>query len=722
MGGIEEEAKGLTLKVLVLAVILGAVIAGFTVIVGPLVWPSGVLSREFAGYQWGRLRARAMWATGLVVWLTIIVALLNTVKRGLLSRQELAVLSIAILFAAWLPAFEYHNVFFFWLTVTPGIAICFGDDAPTYYKYVPPIFGPQDVDYWKTVASESVPVDFGPLAGLAGAWIVFLVGLTGLMLFAVMLFRRIWVDIERLQFPLADILGEMIVNTERENSVAKLFKSKWFLLGLLIQGGWMALVTFPAIGERLASPGAESYAYKYGWIFNVVPAWPRWKHEILSTAALPWVPLHVSLVPWHIGWGLLLATDVLVGFLIGWFVFFVIWPLAAYSMGYFGEYTPGKSIFSILYPLRYYYQGGGGCEVAVTLGLTLGLFIAMCWRNRWVLLNILKGIVVEPSPEVDPNRPIPYRFTWIGLIICAVLTLAGGAALNLLPQVLIVYIILMTIITVAISRVVAETGGWWGTLAVYPYRNIVSLFVVLPICYLFQGVIFGVPEESLNTWIATTMVLFVWVTGSSFFYYIPDSGIIASNAFKLGSLTKTSSKDIFKAALIAIVVMIVSATLATIAGIYILPEKASGWYGDMEAAGYLFTLGVTYAKQSGSIYWGDITGASVAADALNTWGKVAAGILAALAVMFLRGRYPWFMVSTAGLVLGSTSMGPMLWTAFLTALIVKQLVYKVGGAVFYLEKIRPFSVGLIAGWFLIYPLSHIIVPFYMDWMSAWVSA
>ena len=79
MGGIEEEAKGLTLKVLVLAVILGAVIAGFTVIVGPLVWPSGVLSREFAGYQWGRLRARAMWATGLVVWLTIIVALLNSV-------------------------------------------------------------------------------------------------------------------------------------------------------------------------------------------------------------------------------------------------------------------------------------------------------------------------------------------------------------------------------------------------------------------------------------------------------------------------------------------------------------------------------------------------------------------------------------------------------------------------------------------------------------------
>lgn len=716
-----EVTKGLTLKALTLAVVIGILVAGFTAIVGPLVWPSGVLSREFSGYQWGRLRARAMWATGLVVWLTIIVALLNTIKKGLFSRQEIAVLSVAILFAAWLPAFEYHNVFFFWLTVAPGIAICFGEDAATHYKYMPPIFGPKDAEYWKNVVPKSVPVDFGPLAGLAGAWTIFLIGLTGTMLFAVMLFRRIWVDVERLQFPLMDFLGEMIVNTERENKVAKLFKSRWFLLGLLVQAGWMALVTFPAMGERLAAPGAEEYAYKYGWLFNIVPAWPRWKHEILSTAALPWIPLHVTMVPWHIGWGLLLATDVLIGFLAGWFIFFVIWPLSAYSMGYFGEYTPGKSIFAILYPLRYYYQGGGGSEVAVTLGLTLGLFITMCWRNRRILLSILKGIAVEPSSDIDPDRPLPYRFTWIGLILCVVLTLVGGSALNLLPQVLIVYIILMAIITVAISRVVAETGGWWGTLAVYPYRNIVSLFVVLPICYLFQGVIFGIPEENLNPWITTTMVLFVWVTGSAFFYYLADSGIIAQNTFKLGSLTKTSSKDIFKAAVIAIVVMVVSATLTTIAGIYILPEKASGWYGDMEAAGYLFTLGVTYAKGTGSIYWGGITGATVAGDYINTWGKVAAGILAALLVMFLRGRYPWFMLSTAGLVLGSTSMGPMIWTAFLTALIVKQLVFRVGGARFYLEKIRPLSVGLVAGWFLIYPLSHIVVPFYMSWTRAWMA-
>ena len=718
--GKELKVKALTLKALLLAVILGVVVAGYTAILGPIVYPRGVLSREFSGYQWGRLRARAMWASGLAVWLILVMTLLNAIKKRLFSRQEITVIVIALLFSAWLPAFEYHNTFFFWLTACPGIAACFGKDALKYYKYLPSIFGPQDIDYWRNVVSNSLPVDFGPLGPLAGAWILFMIGLTGTMFFAVMLFRRVWIDVEALQFPLADILGEMVINAEPENRFGKLYKSKWFLIGFLLQAGWVALVTFPAMGERIMTPGAEEFTYRYGWILNIIPAWPRWKHEILSTAALPWVPLHVTLVPWHIGWGLMLSMDVLIGFLVGWFIFFVLWPLIGHSLGYFGAYKPGKYIFAVLYPLRYYYQGGGGCEVAVTLGLTLGVFIAMCWRNREIILKVLKGIITEPSPEVDPARPLSYRFTWIGLILCIILALIGGAALNLLPQVLLVYMILLIIITVATARIVAETGGWWGTIAVMPYRNMVSLWATLPIMYLFQGTILGIPEEKLNPWITTTMTMFVWVTGSSFFYYVTDSGMITLYAFKLGSLTRASLKDIFKAALIAMVVMIVAATLAIIAGIYIIPEKEAHWYGDLKASGYLFTLGINYAKGRDSIYWGKLEGASVAGDLLNTWGKVGIGVLVSLLLTFLRVKYPWFRISAAGLALGSTSMGPMIWTAFLVALIIKQLIFRIGGAKLYLEKIRPLCIGLVAGWLLIYPLSHIIVPFYVRWIRTWM--
>jgi len=131
--------------------------------------------------------------------------------------------------------------------------------------------------------------------------------------FFMLLFRRLWVDVEALQFPMENIAGELVLMTQSSGEGTatggrpKLFKAKWFWLAFLIMFIWEMLRYLPnfSMAWNSGTPGgfwssADNYigmvpgsgTISAGGI-NMYPI-----ADLTSLAILPWVPLVVYASPW----------------------------------------------------------------------------------------------------------------------------------------------------------------------------------------------------------------------------------------------------------------------------------------------------------------------------------------------------------------------------------------------------------------------------------------
>jgi hypothetical protein len=122
-----------------------------------------------------------------------------------------------------------------------------------------------------------------------------------------------------------------------------------------------------------------------------------------------------------------------------------------------------------------------------------------------------------------------------------------------------------------------------------------------------------------------------------------------------------------------------------------------------------FNLNVGYVKSDTASYLG------LRVLWPSDWAvKFIIGLAVALIVFFMRGRFTWFRVSLAGIVLGCM-FGREIWSPFLIALLIKYLTIRMGGVKLYNEKLRPLSVGLIAGWCIV-----TVIAILMVWYNAFM--
>jgi len=249
-------------------------------------------------------------------------------------------------------------------------------------------------------------------------WVGFMVVLLWVMMCISVLFKRQWVDRERLTFPIVQLPFEM---TEPAGS---LFHNRLMWIGFalaasidILNGLHHLLPSFPSI--PIAQYDLQTYVTNKPW------------------NAIGWTPMYFY--PFVIGLGFLLPVDLLFSC---WF-FYLFWKLQKIiSNAAAWDATPDFPFISN--------QVFGAC---------IGLFVALMWTGRGYLRQVWLAILGKPGELTHIREAMSYRMAFtglgLGLVALIVFSLAAGMSLAMALLFFIVYFIICFVVT----RIRAELGS-----------------------------------------------------------------------------------------------------------------------------------------------------------------------------------------------------------------------------------------------------------------------
>jgi len=711
----EELVRGLTLK----SVLTGIVVITIISLGIQLTCPgTPLITSHGSWHTFSKGWVNQIYAFGFSTLTMLAVHGLNRIKR-IFSRQEMTILLIMVLTSTLMfgqcgPHYAPVNWFLFGVGVGTSERTL---DVEKIFNNVPPILAAgADPDYWKSVNAQVwAPTNWSYI--LPGAtWIsLFFISLSFMCIFLALLLRKIYMDAEALSFPIGSTLVELsFLHGEREEK-KPIYKNKLFIAGFLFQFLWLALVNYPIdimplIDPTLRPASARAMAEALGHVGGifVFPEQDYVQYNLFGTYA---VPFYIFLHPWAIGWGVTLSMDVLIGFFLSWLIAWLILPIILTPMGGFAPLlTSGRNVRHVVqssvstqYTALYHY---------VALGQFIGLALIPLIRNRKAVAPILKGIFTEPPTETDPDRPIPYRYLWIGLAISVIVVLATAyiASIPLLPMILLGLLILL--IFIGGWRLVAETGGLFGNFLYRPRCDysipaLTITAVMIPIVY----IVFPYLYNALNT----ENVMFAQFFGFDRAFLgiaivMMFVGVCALESQKISRITKTRAKDALMAVLIAVITTVIVWCFGSYILIHILPNCR---------VTVDYTGGVSYAARDIESTISNLERVHVrdtdvregitflTNSPLEVLWRATLGFVIMLAIFLIRDRYAWFRISAAGVLFGFV-LGYRLWSAFTVAMVLKYLAVKFGGIEVYQEKLYPLALGMFYA-VTIYTVPHMIL-------------
>jgi hypothetical protein len=657
---------------------------------------------------------------GLLFIVALIVGLLNR-SGHVMSQQEFATLCILVIAA---PLFQSATGGHSWDSVAafaPGVFQMGEKYMKWVYPLLPDVWGPKDPKFWEWAfynsnfaIDRSLPLIIWDYGFFIGGALVFV--------FIAVLLRRLYIDVESLAFPMMSVINmtewsiptfpisteeggvkaSSSLSTAPQKSRVPLFdlkdvrtKSFWI--------GFVPIFIYYMVAAALFC--IPTFSPFYG----VPPSsyWPMWDPTALGLLGL--VSLRITVAPWDIGWSYMMPLDVLTGAMLG-YAIFTAWSV----IGQVGGFTPRTSYpgASHAYCLSVTSWNSEpnwfACGAYFQLGLAIAFVFYPVWRHRKAISKALNPFK-EPPKEWDPDRPIPYRLAWGGLIASWIIWTISALAVNVHPIAWVVWSVIAIIGLVSCIRIICATGGapfayifnggcayewigFWGTFLVY----LLGLQIPDPTS--------PAPSGRTATNLGTILVLWQNLTGkylTSFLAMFIFAGWFVLHAFSLGTKVKTRARDMFLSALIALVLGEVIGITWFTAQRHLRPIGLGHpkLWGDDSIHSYVWNgmvLGVRFAETKGG--WFDMPHSRVPATQLIPTGfaMLAVGFIVGLVIYLLRDRFPRFRVSMAGVMLGFL-MGWFAWTAFLIALILKYLTLRVGGPSLYERRGRPVALGTIMG-------------------------
>ncbi len=704
--------SGLNLKTLIVGSILTAIVAfvagGNGEVYQMFYWRTIAVGRINYPYWVPRVGV-FLYAMGFATLIVLLLAIVNQIKP-VFNRQEVTILVIMVFTAGFLNGvYQMSDVLNHLLGIGKGSFFPSNpipeEDIALIERYASPVLtGVMDKSYWQyTHTHWWAPIDFSKFITPMSWGIAFIICLTLFVAFVMLLFRRLYINMEFLPFPIAEVQGEMVELTQKtEKGKVGFFGNRWFILGFAIQFVWLTPLLINALYNSISLGGGDRYWWWYSGCPEGILAVPL--YDFTPNAILPWVPLLVLLDPWMVGWNLILSMDVLVGAFIGLLIVWFLLPLLMTGAAIWPPMDTGLRghIPAARVWMDYTQQGGTLGVVTLNMGMLLGFAVIPVVRNWGTMKHILLGLFKEPPQSVDPDRPISYRLAWIGMILFGVLSLALVSAINVNPLPYLVLMVLLAIFTVGGTRFVAETGGFYGHWTDIGYNHVHAIIPLLESVVVF-GVFKYLLVEELTMTIAMTFIFIVAryaiVMLSSFFVNI---GTITLASFKLSSISSTRSKDTLKTIVYAMVVSAIVLSFAVFIWPHILPGDA--WNNYQRWAAAEFPLAIDLYPQP---HWDYVQASGLMLDPFagpgagpyETTARIVVGFVVVLLITLLRDRLPWFRVSAAGILLG-TFAGVWLWAPITVALVTKFIVLRVGGTKLYNDKVKPLAVGLCLGGFL----------------------
>jgi hypothetical protein len=335
---------------------------------------------------------------------------------------------------------------------------------------------------------------------------------------------------------------------------------------------------------------------------------------------------------------------------------------------------------------------------------------------------ILLGLVKEPEPEVDPDRPISYRLNWILLIVFGVATIGLVAGLNVNPLVFTSWLVIFLFILVGIVRYIGESGGLLGT-----FQSFSSAGSSAPIAVIMAaiGIAFGsiYMTDTVTSEAVMTRYFMGNIVSTTFISTFIFFGVIVLSVFKLARMTKTMLSDVLKAGIIAVVV---GCLVASIASWYWMGIYAHGvQWGNNIGTGHqwaqfwdqprLAIEGIEQGLPGYTVLGDQCVYPNPSEHVWNIWenpGGVAGSIVIGgivSAIIPLIKTYAWaaLPLNLPGFILGYF-FGASIWAPALVALIIKLIALKIGGTKMISEKIMPLGIALVLGQALAYALALMI--------------
>lgn len=649
-----EVVKGLTTRVLILSLVTIFVLTPVSTMVYFLTDKTGL-------YQ------SLMIPFFFIILINEFVGRIN--KNWKLSPQELAILLLpffAIIGKAYLPIgagfegfgrFQINTVHFL-IYATNNEPM-----APIFRELLPSFIWPKDPIVLQIAWRGKLPgevVNWGAwVGGITFIWLSSLVWLLFVIFIVFGLIGYQWTEVERLTFPMA-IPTTYIIARSSEGERSPLFSFRepetrafWilFIIGLIIGGVPILAEVIPAI--------------PVGGAFQ----WGEMPMDFMFIPSVfgPGAHAHVTFILHQTMLFLLVPFDVLwTGFLI-WVIIGVIYQPLGVRMGFL-PYEPGVETWSNWY---FGYRPPFPYSFFATAGLGTGVALYSLWIARDRLKRLaatLKGAdVVEDGLSLR-------LMTW-GLIGSTIAFVIFWTAVGVPFVAALMLLITWFLWQIAHARVQAEV--WWHDPCYWAY----VFYWIYPAG---AGWLWGteIPNRSAG-WLMTNSA--ITILGEWTPRHFPMSSGFLTNYYYVVRRTRTNLKDAFN---ISVITAVLCSLIATITALWManhvgLSKSALTGYASY-IAGYTSDKGITS------------TGAfTIPNEHIVAWTVV--GIITALALYFIRMRWPAFIINPVAAIPAFWLM-EFMWLASLVALVFKYILVRLLGAARFERYVTPIAAGLAIGY------------------------
>ena len=593
---------------------------------------------------------------------TALSAILPRIRRIKMTPQELTVIwtilliGVPISFAGFLAGRGLLNAMY----------------SQTTEKFAPPEgWAPS---FWAPPLSEverALPGGMLPdwtLWATPMAFWIFVTIAWGLMcIFMMQLFRRPWVEVERLSFVLAQPIQELSTLTVVEKIKGERRRRWMFLLvGMVLGMLWYSQPVLNLIIPEISPRGAWT-----NWIEFAPQVWPYLPNAYVKTIFEPAMISAFVLAP----------LNVTLSGIMFWLIFWVIIPPVETAMGITSP-PVGQSSETVYLSYGFAQEGQLGNFIFGEYGMLFGVAIWAIILQRKFLFRTFKAIF-KPEAMDQTGEPLSYRTTWIGFIVCA-LGFYGSLVVSGAPASISIFTIVWLMVGyIGGARLRAETGGVLG------HPEYIHLHGQFTSRLLFS-------DSYTNSFYVTSM----W---HQFFQRDAANSVPAISvleAYKVANVQKARNRDVFKAAVIGLVVATIATVLLFVNWTYIYGALAR-WSGEGWSTASFFNQQAMTLAEGG--FWDH------KAYGPNVWGQAIAGIFFAIALNVIRLRVPWLPLNPVAAPLVMSLMGPYWWLPLMIAWVVKYATVQVGGTKLYETMLLPAAVGFLIGTIFIWGIGIIYV-------------
>lgn len=560
---------------------------------------------------------------------------------GLLTDAEIAVVYLFVTVATLMAGVGVMQAFLPYLTLPFYLADAeneLGQIAGT----LPSWLGPRDPEvirtYYEGVEAGGVPwrAWVGPLLIWGGFFVAF--WWTALCLWAI--FRKQWVDRERLTFPIVSI-ASLLLRDERRTGSKGLLANPLTWVGFSLSLGYHVLNIAHVVNPGVAAPGIST---DVGLLFTERPL-----------NAIGW--LQIFHRPELIGLGYLVPLDILLST----WVFWVLQLVAAVLGASAGVQKPGFPFFL---------EQGLGAYVGV------GLFILYTARGH--LKGVLRRACALGGAD-DTGEPLRYPVAvWGGL--AGFLSLAGFAmAVGVKWWVALGFFAMIFLFLLTYGRIRAESGV--PSVWVLPHSEL----KFMPVWLLGSAALDRGSGRGL-----TALTSFFWLVHGGFY---SQSTVFQLEGFKLADEVGLKPRKMVTPGLLAVAIGLAIAFPLFLTTNYEYGSNVLGG-GHRWLGGGVRVLFATDSWTELSRYVQNPASPDPARRAAMAVGLiVSAGLLITKSALL---RAP---LNPIGYVL-ATANGVQLWWSFLLAWIAKSAILKVGGVGLY-RRLVPCFLGIALGHFFI---------------------